>query len=128
MTRGFDIDEPTSALRRDQSSLSNHQGIEERGIGINHSHKFDEVFKFSRPITVSVMVDTMITRDAAGLRSSDLISLMVGRDLSVYPRLDSAPGEPRSSLPFSKRDRFQDVSFEVRHGEVLGIADSWVPE
>jgi len=121
------LDEPTSALTDHEANrlFQIIRELKERGIGIVYiSHKFDEVFKLADRITVLRDGRHVITRDAAGLRSSDLISLMVGRDLeSVYPRLNSAPGEPALQVcSLSKRDRFQEVSFEVRHGEVLGIA------
>jgi inositol transport system ATP-binding protein len=121
------LDEPTSALT-DHETTGLFQIIRElkaRGIGIVYiSHKFDEVFKLADRITVLRDGRHVITRTAAGLRSSDLISLMVGRDLeSVYPRLDSRPGLPALEVRgLSKRGRFQEVSLQVRHGEVLGIA------
>jgi len=121
------LDEPTSALTDHETGrlFQIIRELKEHGIGIVYiSHKFDEVFKLADRITVLRDGRHVITRDAEGLRSSDLISLMVGRDLeSVYPRLDSAPGESALQVcRLSKRGRFQDVSFEVRRGEVLGIA------
>lgn len=121
------LDEPTSALTDHETKglFRIIRELKERGIGIVYiSHKFDEVFKLADRITVLRDGGYVTTRLAADLSASDLISLMVGRDLgSVSPRAAPTPGDPVMELRnLSWRGRFQNVSFQVRRGEVLGIA------
>jgi len=121
------FDEPTSALTDHEANglFRIISELKARGIGIVYiSHKFDEVFKLADRITVLRDGHHITTCPAAGLSSSALIALMVGRDLgSVYPRVASTPGDPALEVcRLSKRGRFGDVSFQVRQGEVVGIA------
>src|SRR5690606_42067086 len=60
----------------------------------------------------------------AGLTEDDLVRRMVGRDLDeLYPKQEVRPGEVALSVRRLTREGvFTDVSFEVRRGEIVGLA------
>lgn len=128
------MDEPTSALTDQEADrLFRVIGrLREQGVTILYiSHKMDEIFRLADRITV--------LRDGALVRSVDreqtsrreITHLMVGREIeSVRIGEDRRPGEPllsveNLSLPWpghARRWRLENVSFQLRRGEVLGIA------
>lgn len=59
-----------------------------------------------------------------GMTEDDLVRRMVGRDLDeLYPKQDVEPGEVALSVRRLTREGvFTDVSFDVRHGEIVGLA------
>jgi len=126
------LDEPTAALSDDevQRLLDVVRELKGRGIAaIYISHKLDEVFAISDRITVLRDGKSIVTLRAADTNPSEVIAHMVGRPITdLLPRRVSTPGEvlmevkglsvrPRTSAP----ERLQDISFQVRRGEVLGI-------
>jgi D-xylose transport system ATP-binding protein len=71
------------------------------------------------------------TRDASGMSEDDIITMMVGRELTaLYPNEPHACGEEILRVenltawhPVNRHiKRVNDVSFSLRRGEILGIA------
>lgn len=128
------LDEPTAALT--ESEIETLFGILEklkrRGVGIIYiSHKLDEVFKMSDRITVLRDGKTVATHAAAEMDKNKVIAAMVGREVgNIFPSAQHDRGE--TALSVKKLTVYSDdnpgqklvdnVSFEVRRGEVLGIA------
>jgi rhamnose transport system ATP-binding protein len=95
------MDEPTAALsdrevRRLFQVVVNLRG---QGVGIVYiSHRLEEVFEVADRITVLRDGETVTTRATGELNRSELIRLMVGRELeTVFPRRPTSIGDRRSS-------------------------------
>jgi len=128
------LDEPTAALpeadtRRLLGLLGDLRG---RGVAMIYiSHRLDEVFALADRITVLRDGRSVGTARREETTPERVISLMVGREISqAFPRPERQPGEILLSLrdwsvgdPQNPGRRVVDgVSFDVRAGEVLGIA------
>jgi ABC-type sugar transport system ATPase subunit len=120
------LDEPTSSLTiRDIRELFRIvQRLIARSTAVVYiSHKLDEVFTIAQRVTVlrdGKRVETAPIDEWTGAR---LIRAMVGRDLSaLFPRTFVSDGARRLEVSgLGRRGKFEDVSFAVRAGEVLGI-------
>ena len=128
------LDEPTAALpdadaRRLLALLGQ---LRARGVSsIYISHRLEEVFEIADRITVLRDGRSIATGKASELTPDRVIALMVGREVSgLYPRPDGAPGDTLLAVegwtvedPVNPgRLVLKDVSFQVRAGEILGIA------
>ncbi len=128
------LDEPTAALTESEveTLFGILQKLKERRVGMIYiSHKLDEVFKMSDRITVLRDGKTIATHDAADLDKAKVIALMVGREVGdIFPKVNHQLGETaleiRNLTAYSADSPYKklvnDISFEVRKGEVLGIA------
>ena len=120
------MDEPTAALTpREVENLTNIvRELAIRGIGILYvSHRLNEVFELCDTITVLRDGCQIATRPADEFSRKSLIETMVGREiLHEYPRRDVKPGDVHLSVHgLTRHGTVNDVSFDVRCGEVLGI-------
>jgi len=121
------MDEPTSSLglRDIRALLDVVKGLRDSGVAVMYvSHKLDEVREIADRITVMRNGATVATMDAPGVESDDLIRLMVGRESSeLYPEAQRSAGLVVLEVDgLTRAGAFDDVSFDVRQGEVLGIA------
>ena len=121
------LDEPTSSLSQlEADRLYELIGrLRTRGVAcIYVSHRMPEVFKLCD--TVSVLRDGrhVGTRAVAGLSEHDLVQMMIGRPLAEYVSPPNAVpgGEVLRVNHLSSPGKFEDVSFSLRAGEVLGLA------
>jgi D-xylose transport system ATP-binding protein len=128
------LDEPTAALTESEAGIlfAILGRLRARGAGIVYiSHKLDEVFRLADRITVLRDGRCVSTDPASALDKAQVIARMVGRDIGdVFPAVQRAP----SAVVFEARGvtvedpnvrgklLVDDVSFDVRRGEVLGIA------
>ncbi|MCH8215240.1 MAG: sugar ABC transporter ATP-binding protein [Planctomycetes bacterium] len=121
------MDEPTSALsdREVQRLFSLVTDIKASGSTVLYiTHKLDEVFQLADEVTVlrdGHLIDTCRIEETDADR---LVAMMVGRQLKdIFPKRTQYPGpEILAVKHLSRRGVFQDVSFTLRRGEVLGIA------
>jgi len=128
------LDEPTAALTEADARrlLAFLRELRSRGVSMIYiSHRLEEVFEIADRITVLRDGKSVATKDAGGATRDQVIGLMVGREVKdLYPRLAAQPGEVLMKVSgFSVEDPanpgrrvVDDVSFEVREREVLGIA------
>jgi ABC-type sugar transport system ATPase subunit len=119
------MDEPTSSLFDDAAEKLFRliAGLKERGVAIVYvSHKMNEIFRLADRITVLRDGQRIGTRVAAETSSAEIIRMMVGRELSAAPREAHVPGEVLLEISGLTTRRLREVSFQVRRGEVLGIA------
>jgi rhamnose transport system ATP-binding protein len=122
------LDEPTASLteRETDRLFEIVRKLRDGGAGIVHiSHRLEELGRIADRITVLRDGETIETRDAAGTDTRTLIRLMAGRELSaVFPKREVPIGAPVLTVEHlsSASARVRDVSFEVRAGEILGIA------
>src|SRR5438105_5611010 len=94
------------------------------GLGILYiSHRLAEIFRLADRATVLKDGRVVASRDVPGLTTGELIRLMVGRDIGARP--PRKPPRERVVLEARELELRPDaapVSFELRAGEVLGVA------
>ncbi|ANS73879.1 D-ribose transporter ATP-binding protein [Paenibacillus yonginensis] len=128
------LDEPTAALTESEVAILMdilNQLRREEVSCVYISHKMPEVFALADSITVLRDGHTVKTLDRQETNDDQVVSLMVGRELTErYPRVEHAPAETvlevRNYNVWHPEKRSQkvikDVNFELRKGEILGIA------
>jgi ABC-type sugar transport system ATPase subunit len=121
------MDEPTSAIsEREVNKLFRILNkLKNKGIAIIYiSHKMDEIFKISDRITVLRDGQHISTNFASDLNKEMLIAQMVGREIKdQFPKIEVPIGDVKAEfINFSDGKHFNNISFKVRKGEILGIA------
>lgn len=122
------MDEPTSAITSKETELLFNiiKKLKEDGKSIIYiTHKMEEIFCIADVATVLRDGQLVTSRVSMAETSRDkLISYMVGREITqMYPDYKSEPGEVLLSVKHLSRGKeFKDISFELRAGEILGIA------
>jgi ABC-type sugar transport system ATPase subunit len=120
------MDEPTSALsEREVDLLLNLvRSLASGGMSIVYvSHRLNEVFTVADRITVLRDGRLVITKPKNELNQTEVVAAMVGRELLESHRPERHPGELILKVTrLSVGDIVRDVSFELRAGEVLGLA------
>jgi inositol transport system ATP-binding protein len=121
------LDEPTSAITETEVAtlFGLIRELKAKGITFVYiSHKLNEVFEIADEITVMRDGQWVATRETPGITEKELISLMVGRELTnLFPKMDVEIGDTALEVRgLTRRGVFEDVSFSVRHGEILGLA------
>jgi inositol transport system ATP-binding protein len=121
------MDEPTSAItdREVERLFELIQDLKSKGKSIIYiSHKMDEIFRIGDEITVLRDGNYVGTYPVGEITYDELIKKMVDRELKdVFPYQARIPGEERLRVKnLTSQPAFQNISFHVRSGEVLGIA------
>ncbi|TWH18786.1 sugar ABC transporter ATP-binding protein [Prauserella rugosa] len=121
------LDEPTATLTRQQADelFAIIRQLTASGIAVLYiSHRLDEIFEIGDRVTVMRDGAVVATRPASELDEDALVALMVGRNVdNLYPREHTSPGPVRLQVRnLTRRDVVHDVSFDVRGGEILGMA------
>ncbi len=128
------LDEPTSALSRQEVEklMEILRTLRGHGVTILYiSHKLDEFFRLADRVTVMRDGRVVATEPTAALTVERTVSLMVGREMKErFPGGDRRPGEVilrvedlHADDPNSVgREVLKGVSFDLRRGEILGIA------
>ncbi|MGC0865143.1 galactose/methyl galactoside ABC transporter ATP-binding protein MglA [Pantoea agglomerans] len=123
------MDEPTSSLTEKEV---NHlftiiRKLKDRGCGIVYiSHKMEEIFQLCDEITILRDGQWITSQPLEGLDMDKIISMMVGRSLNQrFPDRTNVPGETILEvrhLTSLRQPSIRDISFDLRKGEILGIA------
>ena len=122
------FDEPTSSLSDvEVEHLFNIiYNLRDRGCAIIYiSHRMSEILKISDEVTVLRDGKLVATTPSKDLTVDMIITQMVGRELSnVYPPKDNTPGEVMLKVNnlSAVYQNLKDVSFDLRRGEILGVA------
>jgi ribose transport system ATP-binding protein len=124
------LDEPTAVLTESETEalFQIMKKLRDQGISIIYiSHRMAEVF--GQCDRVSVLRDGQYigTYDVAQTTSTEVVNLMVGREIGdLYPAKAKQTAETANVLlqvrNFSNEGRFQDISFELLEGEILGFS------
>jgi D-xylose transport system ATP-binding protein len=128
------LDEPTSALAETEveSLMDILRKLKSRGVTcIYISHKLEEFFRIADTLTVIRDGEVMQTTPVTETRTEEVIKMMVGREMKErFPKSRHAIGEvilevrnlsSIGSGDLNKRS-LKNVSFDLRRGEILGIA------
>lgn len=121
------MDEPTSSLTEKEVSYLIEKIFELKKQGITIifiSHKLDEVFQIADYISVFRDGAHIITGKKSEFTRASVIEKMVGREMKeVYPPRTPTPGDVLLEVRnLSRKGVFEDISFSVRKGEILGIS------
>jgi methyl-galactoside transport system ATP-binding protein/inositol transport system ATP-binding protein len=121
------MDEPTSALtnKEIEQLFSIMRRLKESGKSIIYiSHKLEEIFEIADRVTVYRDGQYIGTKEVSNIKSPELIKMMVGRDVDeLFPKVICEIGDVKMEVKgLSGGKKFKDVSFNVRKGEILGVA------
>ena len=122
------LDEPTSSLneREVEHLFRIINKLRDGGCGIIYiSHKMEEILRISDDVTIMRDGKHIATERAQDLTMDKIIKLMVGRELTErFPPKTNKAGEVALRVEglTTKYAPVRDVSFEVREGEIVGIA------
>ncbi len=121
------MDEPTSSLTLAEVAdlFRIVRQLREKGTAIVFiSHRLEDLFEMADRVTVLRDGAYVDTRPMAGITTDILIQLMVGRTLSdLFPKQNVEAGEVMLRVEnLSLEGVFTNVSFELRKGEILGMA------
>lgn len=123
------MDEPTSSLTEKEVAhlFTIIDKLKVKGCGIIYiSHKMEEILKISDDVTVMRDGKWIASEKAGNLTIDKIINLMVGRDMNHrFPPKDNVPGDvilTVNNLTASYQPSVLEASFDLREGEVLGVA------
>lgn len=119
------MDEPTSSLFDDavERLFRLISDLKKRGVAIVYvCHRMDEIFRICDRATVLRDGATVGMRLIAETNPEELIRMMVGRDLESSSHSFSDAQELLLSVSNLSTQKLQNISFDLRKGEVLGIA------
>jgi D-xylose transport system ATP-binding protein len=128
------LDEPSSALTAAETEtlLELIKDLKRKGVACVYiSHKLDEVAAIADTVTIIRDGTHVATKPMAELDTKKIITMMVGREINnLFPKEEHEIGdvvfEARNVTCWdpenSQRKLVNDVSFEIRRGEILGVA------
>lgn len=120
------MDEPTSSLTDQETEMlfSLIEFLKSEGISIIYiSHKLEEVLRITDRVTIMRDGETITTIDTKGTTKEQLIDYMIGRPLdNLFNKMQVEKGPVAMKVEgLTKEGIFEDISFEVHQGEVLGF-------
>jgi ABC-type sugar transport system ATPase subunit len=120
------LDEPTSALSEAETEalFATLRRLRTQGVGMIYiSHRLEEILRLADRITVLRDGHSIGTQATGAVDQGKLVRWMVGREIVDHFR---RPRRGAGGMALEVRglcnEHIHDVSFSVRHGEVLGIA------
>jgi len=121
------MDEPTSALSQNEIEylLTMVRVLRDQGKAIVYiSHKMEEIFNVCDSVTVLRDGKFIYTGKVSEVTEKDLIRMMVDRDVSeLFPKQKSQIGNVLLEVKnLTVSGKFENVSFDLRKGEILGVA------
>ncbi len=120
------MDEPTSSLDSEETQhlFRVIRELKSKGVSIIYiSHRMEEIFDICDEVSVFRDGQYISSRSMDGVTRDELISMMVGRKVdSVFPKTACKIGDVVFKVENFTGKGFQNISFEVRAGEILGIS------
>jgi inositol transport system ATP-binding protein len=121
------MDEPTSALTEKEVThlFQIIRALKGEGKGIIYiTHKMNELFEIADEVSVFRDGKYIATKLSKDLNRDEIIRMMVGREITqMFPKETVPIGKVKLSVKgLTLNGIFSDVSFDVREGEILGIA------
>lgn len=120
------FDEPTGPLSEEEVErlFGVIRKLKAKGVTVVYvSHRLDEIFKICDRATVLKDGKKVGTVDVSSMTPDSIVTMMVGRKLEEqFPKKHVVPGEMALEVEnLSRGHMVKGVSFNVRHGEILGI-------
>jgi rhamnose transport system ATP-binding protein len=122
------MDEPTASLTQKEQHLlfAVVRELRKSGVGVIYiSHRLEEIFTLADRVTVLRDGESIGTNPVGSMNETELIRMMVGREMThIYPPSEGPAGRVVLALRGvgCAASGVRDVSFEVRAGEVFGLA------
>src|ERR1700678_2534450 len=121
------MDEPTSAIteREVEHLFRIIRALKDQGKGIIYiAHKMNELFEIADQVSVFRDGKFVGERAASDVTRDEIIKMMVGREITqMFPKQTVPIGEVALSVSnLTLEGRFHGVSFDLRKGEILGVA------
>jgi len=121
------MDEPTAALTEHEIKdlFATIRALKDKGVSIIYiSHRLEELFEIGDRVTVLRDGRSVGTYDVKGMTKTELIRLMVNRELTdLFPKVRAPKGPEALRVEgLSTPGGLKDISFTLYQGEVLGIA------
>ena len=121
------MDEPTSSLTTNEIEklFEIVKKLKSEGITIIYiSHKLEEIYSICQTVTILRDGQIIDTQPVSGISKNKIIELMVGRSVDMeFPKRNTVPGEIVLDVQnLTRRGIVKGVTFNLRKGEVLGIA------
>lgn len=125
------MDEPTAALtsKETETLMKIIRKLRDNGVSIVYvSHRLEEVFSISDKISILRDGNLVATRDVKDIQIDEAVALMVGRELDeqmhssyVKKSIDEGAEYVLKVEAFTKKNKFSDISFRLKKGEILGF-------
>ncbi|MCX7711516.1 MAG: sugar ABC transporter ATP-binding protein [Clostridia bacterium] len=120
------MDEPTAALTKRESEELYRitEQLRDRGASIIFiSHRFEDMYRLASRVTVFRDAKYIGSWGVREISNEDLIVAMVGREITqLFPKKPARVGEELLRVDkLGKTGYFEDISFSLRKGEILGL-------
>jgi len=120
------LDEPTASLSAHEVErlFTIVRRLRDRGVAVLFvSHRLDEVFDLCDRATVFRDGRHVVTTSTKDLTTADIVRYMVGRAVSLFPKVETPISEVLLEVDgLSRAGEFRDIGFSVRAGEIVGFA------
>lgn len=120
------MDEPTSSITESEVHVlfENVKRLQQKGVGIIYiSHKMDEIFEICDEVTIFRDGQWVHNCPISEIDKNGIIKKMVGREITdQFPKTPVPIGDAVLELTGFTGDRFQDVNFTLRAGEIVGFS------
>ena len=121
------MDEPTAALteREIVSLFETIRALQSNGVSFVYiSHRMEEIFALCDRITILRDGNYVGVKEIKETSFDEIVQMMVGRELGErFPERNATIGDVKlTASGLTRNGYFEDISFELRKGEVLGIA------
>lgn len=122
------MDEPTATLTTKETEVLFKlvHTLKNQGISVIFiSHKLEELFEICDTLTVIRDGQVIETMPIEGLTKDDVTAKMIGREITnIYPKRENTVSDEvvLKVEKFSYKNSYKNISFELRKGEVLGMA------
>lgn len=120
------MDEPTSALssREVDALFAVMRRLRDKGVSVVFiSHRLEEIRQVVDRVIVMRDGHRVGNLPIADATEKNIIRLMVGREVGLFPKEEAQIGEPILEVRnISGKNGVRNVSFTVRKGEILGLA------
>jgi len=120
------LDEPTASLSAHEVDrlFTIVRRLRDRGVSVLFvSHRLDEVFELCDRATVFRDGKHVITTPTSELTTADLVRHMVGRVVTLFPKVETPIGDVLLEVEgLTRVGVFRDIGFSVRASEIVGLA------
>ncbi len=120
------MDEPTSSLTQNEVAklFEVIRNLKQKGVSIIFvSHRLEEIFEIADKVSVLRDGKLVGTNNISDLNRDKIVEMMVGRKIeNFYIKKEHQIGKPIMKVENLSGEGFENVSFEVHEGEVLGFS------